>query len=40
MGERVREWTEGEAEKEKQRGEFMGKLWAVGKDARAPYSSN
>jgi hypothetical protein len=35
MGERVRGWTEGEAE-----GRVHGKLWAVGKHARAPYSSN
>jgi hypothetical protein len=35
MGERVRGWAEGEAEREKQREVFMGKLQAVGNDPRA-----
>jgi len=34
-GERVRQWAEGEAERERQREAFMGKLTAVGKDPRA-----
>jgi len=34
-GQRVRQWTEGEAEREKQREIFMGKLQAVEKDPRA-----
>src|SRR5919107_731770 len=33
--ERVKGWAEGEAEREKQREEFMGKLRAVSKDLRA-----
>jgi hypothetical protein len=33
--ERVRGWAEGEAEREKQREEFMGRLRAVGKDPGA-----
>jgi hypothetical protein len=33
--EKTKEWAEGEAEREKQREEFMGKLRAVGKDPRA-----
>src|SRR5919112_927375 len=35
MPEQAREWAEGEAEREKQREAFMGKLQAVGKDPRA-----
>jgi hypothetical protein len=35
MRERVKQWTEDEAEREKQREEFMGRLQAVGKDPRA-----
>ena len=35
LGERVREWTEGESEREKQREAFIGKLQAVSKDPRA-----
>jgi len=35
MPEQVRKWAEGEAEREKQREAFMGKLGAVGKDPRA-----
>ena len=35
MPELVREWAEGEAEREKQREAFMGKLQAVGKDPMA-----
>lgn len=35
MGERVKGWTEDEAEREKQREEVMGRLRAVGKDPRA-----
>ena len=31
----VREWAEGEAEREKQREAFLGRLKAVGKDPRA-----
>ena len=33
--DRVKEWAEGEAEMEKQREEFMGKLRNIGKDPRA-----
>jgi hypothetical protein len=33
--EKAKEWAEGEAEREKQREAFMGKLQAVGKDPRA-----
>jgi hypothetical protein len=33
--ERVREWAEGEAEREKQREAFLGRLQAVSKDPRA-----
>ena len=33
--ERAREWAEGEAEREKQREAFMGRLKAVGEDSRA-----
>jgi hypothetical protein len=33
-GQRAKEWAEGEAEREKQREEFMGRLRAVGKDPR------
>jgi len=33
--ERIKEWAEGEAEREKQIEAFMGKLRAVGKDPRA-----
>jgi hypothetical protein len=35
MGERVKEWAEGEAEREKEREAFMERLRAVGKDPRA-----
>ena len=35
MRERVRGWAEVEAEREKQREAFMGRLRAVGKDPRA-----
>jgi len=34
-GQRVRQWTEGEAESKKQREIFMGKLQAVEKDPRS-----
>ena len=34
-GERIREWAEGEEERDKQREAFLGKLQAVGKDPRA-----
>ena len=34
-GQRVRGWAAGEAEREKQREEFMGRLQAVGKDPSA-----
>jgi hypothetical protein len=33
--EKTKEWAEGEAERERQREAFMGKLQAVGKDPRA-----
>ena len=33
--EKAKEWAEGEAEREKQRKAFMGRLKAVGKDPRA-----
>ena len=33
--EKAKEWAEGEAEREKEREAFMGKLRAVGKDPRA-----
>ena len=33
--ERVKGWAEGEAEREKQREAFLGRLKAVGKDPRA-----
>ena len=33
--ERIKEWAEGEAERERQREAVMGKLRAVGKDPRA-----
>jgi hypothetical protein len=33
--EHIKEWAEGEAEREKQREAFMGKLRAVSKDPRA-----
>ena len=32
---KARKWAEGEAEREKQRAEFVGRLKAVGKDPRA-----
>jgi hypothetical protein len=35
ISDRVNEWTEGEAEREKQREAFLGRLKAVGKDPRA-----
>ena len=35
ISDRVRGWAEGEAEREKQREEFMGRLRAAGKDPRA-----
>jgi hypothetical protein len=34
-GQRIRGWAEGEAEREKQRDAFVGKLQAVGRDPRA-----
>ncbi len=34
-GERVRRWAEGEAEREKQKEAFLGKLKAVSKNPRA-----
>jgi hypothetical protein len=33
--EKAKEWAEGEAERERQRETFMGRLQAVGKDPRA-----
>jgi hypothetical protein len=33
--EKAKEWAEGEAERERQGEEFMGRLRAVGKDPRA-----
>ena len=35
MTERIKEWADGEVEREKERETFMGKLQAVGKDPRA-----
>lgn len=35
MGERVKRWAEGEAERERQREAFMGRLQAVDEDPRA-----